>query len=302
MTHRPAPFNAAGRKTSLTVPFVDPPTIERRLAQLAVAQFGPFTLEQIIEAGLTASGVRKRVQRGALHRVHQGVYSLVPPRLLSRNGRFMAAVLACGPGAALSHHSAGALRHLIVSNRSRVDVTVPSRGGRARAGIQIHRSSTLRPDDIELVEGIPCTTFARTAFDLADAFPQRRIERMLDQAVAEEQFDMITLDEQLRHNRGRKRAGAKLTRALTGHRPGSTPTDGEIGERMLAIIRRAGLPDPQAQAWIDLHDGEPMIRADFAWREAMVILETDGQRFHGQPRRTAADYRRDQRAARAGWH
>lgn len=71
---------------------------------------------------------------------------------------------------------------------------------------------------------------------------------------------------------------------------------------MLALIRSTDLPNAKVQLWIDLGDDEPMIQADFAWPEARVILETDGRQAHGKPLRTMADYRRDQRAARAGWH
>jgi hypothetical protein len=228
------------------------------------------------------------------------VYSLVPPALMSVNGRRMAAVLACGPGAALSHSSAAALQGLVRRGDGRIHVTVPTRGGRAQPGIVVHRSSTLRECDVAVVDGIPCTTVARTVLDLAEGSSQRRLERVLDEAVVLGGLDLAALDEQIQHCAGRRGAARRLRRALTEHRPGSTPTDGEIGERMLAIVRAAGLPDPEVQAWVDLADGEPMIRPDFLWRQAKVILETDGG-VHRRGRRVAADARRDQRAARAGW-
>jgi hypothetical protein len=227
---------------------------------------------------------------------------LVPPKLLTAAGHRMAAVLACGPGAALSHGSAAAQHGLTRDGPSRIDVTVPTRGGRGRPGIRIHRSSTMRPFDVTHVDGIPCTTVARTCLDLSELWALRRVERLLDEAVVLEVFDLSALDEQIAHNGARRRASRTLRRALTEHRPGTTATDGPIGERMLAIIRATpGLPAPEVQRWLDLGDGEPMIQPDFLWREAKVILETDGG-IHRRGRRVAADVRRDQRAARAGWH
>lgn len=275
--------------------------VDQRIVRLAQAQQGTFHLRQMAAIGLSPSGVWSRVKRGRLHRIHDGVYALVPDPLLTPNGRRMAAVLACGPGAGLCQYSSLKLRGLMDSSRSRIDVTVPTKGGRARSGIHIHRSTTLRPRDVELLQGIPCTTLARTIFDMAGVLTERQLERLLDETVYQDVFDLAALKEQIDHNRGRAKAAANLRRALTHHTPGSTLTDGPLGEEMLALIRATGLPEPKVQYWIDLNDGDPMIQADFAWPQARVILETDGQRAHGKPRRTAADYRRDQRAARAGW-
>jgi len=214
----------------------------------------------------------------------------------------MAAVLACGPGAALSHHSAAKHLGLIDSSRSRIDVTVPSRAGRKRRkGIQIHRSSTLRPTDVTIVDGIPTTTVARTLFDLAEVSAQRRLERALDQAEIEEVLDVVALFEQIEHNAARVRAAAALGRVLVRHIAGSTATDTKIGERLLAASRRAGLPDPEVQPWLDLQDGGPPIKPDFLWRAQRLIVETDGFKFHRGRAAFERDRRRDQRATAAGF-
>ncbi len=262
-------------------------------------QHGVFATWQV---SVSPQMLGERAKATRLHRIHSGVYALVPEPLLTPNGRRMAAVLACGPGAALSHHASLKLRGLRDSSRSRIDVTVPTKGGRRRQGIAIHRSTTLRPQDIELVQGIPCTTLARTIFDMAGELTPRQLEQLLDEAAYQEVLDAAALDSQIEHNRGRPKPCANLHRALTHHRVGSTLTDGVLGEEMLALIRSTDLPEPKVQHWIDFEDGEPMIQADFAWPDARVIVETDGQRVHAKPRRTMADYRRDQRAAKAGWH
>ncbi len=269
---------------------------------LALIQHATITAQQLAEIGLARRTVRHYASIGWLHRIHHGVYALVPEPLLTIAGRRMAAVLACGPGAALSHLSAAALRRLARDGRAVIDVTVPTRAGRDRPGIRIHRSSTLRPSDVTIVDGIPCTTVARTIFDLADTFPRRRVERVIDEAVVLGLFDLHALDEQIAHGTpGRHRAATTLQSALSAHRQHSTPTESQLEERALALIRATpGLPPPELQKWIDLGDGEELIRADFVWRDARVILETDGA-VHRQGRRVAADARRDQRAARAGW-
>jgi hypothetical protein len=238
---------------------------------------------------------------GRLHRIHHGVYALVPFDLLQPSGRLMAAVVACGPGAAQSPNAAGALLNLLESHRTFIDVTVPSRGGRRRAGIQIHRSSTLTADDVAAVDGIPCTTPPRTILDLAGVLPRRRLERVLDAAEAEQLIDLDPLIDQLNRNRGRRRAAGALRRALNEHRVGSTGTWNELEERFLALSRSVGLPDPEVQPWLDLGDGEPPIRPDFLWRRQRVIVETDGHRHHGTRRAFESDRRRDQRAAAAGF-
>ncbi|HET9719119.1 MAG TPA: DUF559 domain-containing protein [Solirubrobacteraceae bacterium] len=254
------------------------------------------------QVGLRRQVLAERVKAGRLYRIHVGVYAPVPENLLTLHGRYMAAVLACGPGAALSHYSSLKLRGLMDSSRNCIDVTVPSRTGRGRPGIRIHRSGRLRRNDVELVHGIPCTTLARTIFDMAGELAPRRLERLLDEAAYQEVLDGRALDEQIAYNRPRARACARLTGVLTRHSVGSTRTETPIEEEMLALIRSTALPAPRIQYWIDFDDGEPMSRADFAWPEARLILETDGQRAHGKPKRTMTDYRRDQRAARAGWH
>src|SRR5271170_5915081 len=105
-------MSEARRKTRLSGTFRVEPMREQAISSLAALQHGVFALAHLIAIGLSPGAVRKRVAAGRLHRIHQGVYALTPPTLLSRNGRLMAAVLACGVGAALCHCSAGALLEL----------------------------------------------------------------------------------------------------------------------------------------------------------------------------------------------
>jgi predicted transcriptional regulator of viral defense system len=181
----------AGRETGIYGPSFGHPRVEAEIVALGLAQHAVFDLDQLRGIGLSDSAVRKRVAAARLHRIYQCVYSLIPLDLLPRDGRFMAAVLACGPGAALSHRSAGTHLELVNSARARIDVTIPCRSGRAHTGIEIHRSTTLTEADVTSMKGIPCTTVARTLFDMSDVLRRRPLERAFDQAEVMGVFNLL---------------------------------------------------------------------------------------------------------------
>ncbi len=294
-------MNGAGRKCPKWLDnFAQPHQGDEALAQLALAQHGVMTGGQLARLGLTRQAVSERAATGRLHRVHHGVYALVPPQLLSRNGHFMAAVLACGPGAALSHASAAWLLDLRPSGAVKVDITVPTRNGRKRPGIRIHRATTLRSTDVITAENIPCTSIARTIFDLAARQDRRGVERILDRASMLEVIDVRALGDQIANN-PTARAARVLTATLSDHRPGSTATESPLEEELLAFTRELHLPDPEVQPWLDLGDGDQPIRPDFLWRAPRVIVEADGYGPHGTRGSFEADRRRDQRASAAGY-
>jgi hypothetical protein len=241
--------------------------------------------------------VQKRCRSGRLHRVHRAVYALMPRSLLSREGRWLAAVLACGPDAALSHRSAAHLHGLRATSRARVDVIVPGRE-RRHAGIDSHRSRNLGDGDLTSVSLIPVTTFARTALDLAAVVDQRAVERVIKEAELRGMFDLGAITDQLQRNP--KHPGAPRLRAALGpDRAGLT--DSELEELFVAIWWPTGLPRPHTRFHIDPGDDGPLIRADFAWPQARFDLEIDGGRYHASDRRRQSDYRRDQRLKTAHW-
>jgi predicted transcriptional regulator of viral defense system len=289
-----------GRETRLERTFLGQPPIDAAISTLAAGQHGVLTLAQLRAIGLSASATRGRAASARLHRIHRGVYALAPPPLLSREGRWMAAVLVCGPGAALSHRSAAALHELRATDRARIDVTVPGRASREHGGIDVHRSKTLMPEDTTEVNRIACTTVARTQLDLAEAINRRALERAYDQAEILEVFDLGALHEQLARNTGRH-AIPRVRAILDEHHSGATPTWSELEERFLELTRSARVPEPQINAWITPADGEPAIRVDFIWRAQRLVVETDGHRFHRTRRAFEADRRRDQRLTVAGW-
>jgi predicted transcriptional regulator of viral defense system len=255
---------------------------------------------QLLALGFSASQIHKWVASGRLYRVHRGVYSIAPPELLTRKGRYMAAVLACGPAAALSHRSAADLHELRATDRSKIDVIVPGEHKRIVPGADVHRSRTLTTDGVTEVDGIPCTTLARTLLDLAGVVGRRPLERAIEQAEIQEILDHADLNRQLERNQN-TRAACRLRAVLADQDDRSAPTESELEERFLALCRAPGLPLPERQAYINPHDGEPPLRVDFVWRAQKLIVETDGGRYHRTRRAFESDRRKDQRLTLAGW-
>ncbi|HEX5192534.1 MAG TPA: hypothetical protein VFW09_07005 [Solirubrobacteraceae bacterium] len=193
-----------------------------------------FALRQVPEH---AQAVRRRERAGRLFGIHHGVYALVPRRLLSREGRWLAAVLACGDRAALSHRSAAHLHELRATTRSGIEVIVVGRTARRHPGIELHRSANLTTDDLTEVHGIPVTTVARTLLDLAAVVPLRHTACALHRAEL---------------------LGVLHVRAIA---------------RLLAAWRAAGGPEPECNAYVDPGDRGPPLRPDFVWRDANVAVD-----------------------------
>jgi hypothetical protein len=246
--------------------------------------------------GLSTEAVRKRAAAGRLTRIHRGVYAVGHGRL-TMHGRWMAAVLAYGPNAVLSHRSAAGLHGIRPDNRAKSDVTLPSPSARPRPGIDVHRSATIDPADVTVVDGIPCTTVARTLLDLAEVVDQRGVERAFDQAEVKRLFDLRAVQGVLARSNGR-RGAAVVRRVLAGYE-GPSLTDRELEERFFAICRAAGIPKPEVNQWIVLEDGA--VKADFLWRSEGLVVETDGWASHGTRRAFENDRRRDRRLRLAGY-
>jgi very-short-patch-repair endonuclease len=206
----------------------------------------------------------------------------------------MAAVLACGPGAVLSHAAAGALWGLRPSAAARIDVTVRRSGRRARDGLRLHRPRTLRPGETTTHDGIAVTTPARTILDLAATLHARPLERLLDQAENTRLTHVAALDALARAHPGHREA-SRLLAALHDHTPGTTLTRSDLEELFLALCRQNGLSRPRVN-----HHLEGKER-DFVFAEERLVIETDSWRFHRTRQAFEDDRRRDQLLARAGY-
>jgi len=294
----PLGTGGCGAKPASTSRSEPRPLLEAVIAEQAGAQHGVVTLRQLVAAGLGADAVRKRVACGRLHRLYPGVFA-VGHAVVTTNGRFMAAVLACGRNAALSYRSSAQLRGLRSSARGLIDVTSPGRrAGRRLAGIDAHTSTTLLPRDIETVDGIRCMSVARTLLDLAEVLDRRGLERACEQAEILRVFDLRAVDDVLARARGRRGAN-RLAEVLADLRPGSTLTRQELEERFLALCRKANLPRPEVNAWIP--HGATGSEADFMWRAQRLDVELDGRDVHMTPQAFERDRLRDQQLQVQGW-
>src|SRR5688572_5406659 len=173
---------------------LDQPHADAIIAVLAARQHGVVTHEQLIDAGLGRGAIARRVRIGWLHRMHRGVYSVGHPPL-TREARWMGAVLAHGDGAALSHACATALWEIRPYRGVYIDVTVPSRTGRAsRERIRLHRSSIFSAGDVTTHRGIPVTTIARTLLDVAATFNAPALARTIEQTEIRRLFDLTAVE------------------------------------------------------------------------------------------------------------
>jgi very-short-patch-repair endonuclease len=267
---------------------IDKPLVDHGVLALAGRQHGIVTRAQLTAFGLDDRAIGRRVRAGRLHRVYRGVYAVGHERLTT-HGRFLAAVFACGEHAALSHYSAAVLWALRPERGPRIDVTVPTTGGRKRRGALIVHRAPLPADEVTVRQGVPVTTPARTIVDLADGLSRRLIERVLDEAA------YLRLDLDGRAPRPGRRGAGLLARVLADHEAGSTRTRSDLEELMLSLCRRAGLPQPEVNQVIEGHE------VDFVWRETRLIVETDGWGAHRTRAAFETDRLRDAELTAAGW-
>jgi very-short-patch-repair endonuclease len=248
------------------------------------------TRAQLLALGLTEKAIKRRIANRRLHPVWRGVYALGRPDL-SREGRWLAAVLACGPEAVLSHGSAAALWGIGEYERGPVEVSVPNRTARRRPGIRARRRSRLAPDDVTAHRGIPVTGPVRTLIDLASCVGAAALERAVNEAA---NLDLVTPDalrEALEDRAGQR--GVRRLRVLLDRRTFRL-TRSELERRFLAIVADAGLAPPETRAWLNGFE------VDFYFPAAGLVVETDGLRFHRTPAQQARDRLRDQAHAVAG--
>jgi predicted transcriptional regulator of viral defense system len=249
----------------------------RAMAELAERQHG-FVAHWQLDVGRGA--IAHALATGRLHRWYRGVYA-VGHRAVRREGRWMAAVLAVGPDAVLSHRAAAALWGMRPSVRPRIEV-MTARKVASRDEIQVHRAA-LAPDEVTVRDGIPVTTPARTLVDLAAVLSRHELARALNQAeILRLPFPDLT---RYRGHRGI----AKLRRTEPDH------TRSDLEADFLAFVAANGLPAPLVNR--PLNAVEP----DFRWPAHKLIVEIDGFGTHGTRHAFERDRERDRRLLAAGW-
>jgi very-short-patch-repair endonuclease len=262
--------------------------VDAVIAELAVRQHGAVTRAQL------------RIRSGLLVPVHHGVYlvGLGPVPLLAHEA---AAVLACGPHAMLSHRTAGPLWELPVKKPDEIELTVVGRHRKSPAGLHVHSIASLAPSELRRHDGVPITSPSLTVLDLAGLSS----EKVLRAVVNEARVLKLVTDEELRATLRRhpRRAGARALRKLLDSELGLRITRSEAERKALEVMREHGI-EPDAS---DFAIGP--YRADFWFERERVVVEVDGYRYHGTPKRFVDDRRRSNYLASKGiqvfpltWH
>lgn len=266
------------------------------VAEFAADQHGVVALRQLVEAGLSPVTVRGWVGTRRLVRLHQGVFA-AGHAALRREGHFLAAVLACGPGAVLSYRAAGVLWGIRRAGLSRIDVTAPVRTGRRKPGLRLHRGDRLQADEVTIEDAVPCTTVARTILDLAAVLDFRGLEAAVENAERRELFDLRSLSVLLARHRGR-RGTARLRTVLAEFDSEVIRARTETEARCFHLCVDAGLPRPLVNRFVDA--GDARFEVDLHWPNARLIVETDSP-YHDTTAARRRDPRRDALLRRYGW-
>jgi hypothetical protein len=262
----------------------------KRAWELAGRQHGMVARRQLLALGFNAREIEHRVGRGRLHLVMRGVYAVGWPRL-TRERRWMAAVLACGEGAALSHRSAAGLWRIGEEQRGQIDVSVGRRCELRHPGLRVRGRPTLSDGDYTVLDGIPVTSVVRTLIDLAAELDPLRVERAVNEADKRDLIDPEALRFALDDHTGEP--GAPALRSLLDRRTFRL-SDSALEILFRPIAERAGLPPPLTKQRVNGFE------VDFFWPGLGLVVETDGLRYHRTPSTQARDARRDRAHTLAG--
>jgi predicted transcriptional regulator of viral defense system len=254
-----------------------------RIAAIAGRQHGVITTAQLEAAGLNRPAISKRAAAGRLHPLYHGVYAAGHDRL-SQEGRWLAAVLAAGPGAALSHEAAAKHWRIWRGKPKGIDVIVPGQR-RSRAGVTIHRTRRLDSADVTIHQGIPITTPARTLVDLAQTLTEYQLANVIHEAAFRNRFDEAATRQAMARTRGRDLA--TLHAALQAHAAGSAGTRSALEDEFLANWQG---PKPLVNTKIEV---------DLLWPAENLVVEIDGP-GHDRPRTRNQDAQRDAALREAG--
>lgn len=270
-------------------------------ADLAARQHGVVARRQLRRLSLSDETIKHAIAASRLHRVFRGVYAVGRPEITPR-GRLMAATLACGPGAVVSHRSAAALLGLIDKGPAVIDVVAPPERGRKIDGIRFHRVRAPRREETGTVDGIPCTSPARTLVDLAGVVSDWTLCSAFERAAQRRKLDVPAIERAL--DPGRR--GAKSLRALIDQWRNAAPltkTRGKLKSpleaKVLPLLAQSDLPVPLFNAPVQIADGR--IEVDFLWPDQRFVLEADSRDFHTSHVAFERDRWRDRELMRAGY-
>ena len=236
-----------------------------------------------MELGFDRGAIARRVESGRLHRLYRGVYA-VGHTIIPREGRWLAAVMACGDGAALSHRSAAALWGIRPTAAARIDVTVSHTSGVRSSAADRGPSDRRRRYETTKRHGIPVTTPGQTLADLALGLTGRDLEKAIEMAEVRK-LHIAVPEGHLGVERLRQAAGRALP----------VTTDSPLEDAFLALCDDHRIPRPLVQPIVEGH------RVDFCWPELRLIVETDGYEHHGTRAAFGRDRAQDAQLTVRGW-
>jgi very-short-patch-repair endonuclease len=244
--------------------------------------------------------IRGEIAAARLHRVFHGTYALGHGRV-GQQGRLQAATLACGRGSVVSHRSAGALLGLLDKGPTVIDVIAPPSRGRKIDGIRFHRVRAPRRDEVGTVEGISCTSPARTLVDLAGTVGDWTLRSCFERAAQRKLLEVpaieASMDPGRRGNPSLRRLIDEWRKAATVARQGKLKSPLEA--KVLPLLVRRDLPAPLLNAPVQIANGR--IEVDFLWPDHRFVVEADSRDFHGTELAFERDRWRDRELLRAGY-
>jgi very-short-patch-repair endonuclease len=261
---------------------MDRKTLHSRTWNLVRCQHGVVSRPQLLELGWTGDEVEARLKNARLHRLFRGVYAVGRPQV-DQNGWWMAAVLASGKGAALSHWDGAGLYEIIERVRRPIDVSVPLSARRSQRGIEMH-PRVLLPHEITEHHGIPVTTVPVVLTDLAATIRRGPLEGLINRADILGHTtppDLRAALDEMPQRAGRKPLRETLDRATFRF------TRSELERAFIPIALSAGLPRPET--CVEVNGWE----VDFYWPELDFVVETDSLTYHRTPQQQAVDRLRD---------
>ena len=267
---------------------------DRRLSSLAVKRHRVVSTRALAALGFSPARISQRAAEGRLTQLHRGVY-LVGPGRPSLHGKWLAAVIACGDGAVLSHRHGAMLWDMRITDRASVDVTVPGSARRQHDGITVHRTRSLHLDDLTVIDHIPVTSAEQTLLDLAEVLPPHQLQRAYEQAEKLRIIDHAKLRALVERSNGRR--GLKHLLPLLDYDPTpATEAWSELERLFHDLVRESGLPPYQRNVVVD---GDPS-PVDAYWPEARLVVELQSWEFHSGKGAFERDHEKRARLMAAG--
>jgi predicted transcriptional regulator of viral defense system/very-short-patch-repair endonuclease len=272
----------------------------RRLTELAAAQHGVVSRDQMRQLGVSDGVITHWTATGRLHRVFRGSFAVGRPEIDER-GQMMAAALSCGESAVISHRSASALLGLLDKPPAVVDVIAPGARGRGIDGVRFHRVRPPRPEEAGTVDGIPCTSPSRTFVDLAGTVGTRTLRSCFERAAQRRMLDVEAIEASLEP----RRRGEKALRALLDEWRQAASVSrrkrlkSPLEAKVLPLVLAHGCPTPLTNAPVQLATAR--IEVDFLWPDHRFVLEADSRDFHGTEAAFERDRWRDRELLRVGY-